>query len=73
MAATSYVNLYIITNPIVGLIQGIIWIAMGVVALRYEPESSVLIKIGRFIAGVAIAIFIGVVFLNYLSSSDSGG
>ncbi len=64
MAATSFVDLYIITNPILGPIQVIIWIAMGVVALRYEPDSSVIVKIGRFIAGFAIAFFIGLVFFE---------
>ncbi len=64
MAAASYVDLYIITNPVMGIIQVILWVVMGVVALRCEPESSVIVKIGRFIAGVAIAFFIGLVFFE---------
>ncbi len=64
MAAASYVDLYIITNPVMGIIQVILWVVMGVVALRYEPESSVIVKIGRFFAGFIIAFLIGVIFFE---------
>ena len=64
LAFASFVDLYIITTPLMGIVQIVLWIAMAVVAYRFNPESSVVKKLGRVALAIVVAIVIGTVFFE---------
>lgn len=65
LVGASFTYRYIIADQLVGILQIVLWIAMAVVAYRFDSESSVVKKNGWAVVSFVVAIAIGTLFLIF--------